>query len=336
MTFQNKDLDKDLDKELKKRRNPFLKRAPFFVCLCHLIFYTNSLANSNPQSFTFEGVLLDTDGVPPVNGVVNFNLGIYDPSGACLLYEQQIGPLDLTTYHGSFSVEIGTPVGDPSRTANDPGLDMADLFANGSSSLRARGSPNCKAGYLPSPGDLRSLKVTAPSSGSNSYPVTSDTVTSDTVTSDISINSTPYATVAETLQGIAPKGFLQPNPSQNLSQATLAQLTAEGDASALHNHDSLYAKLVGGNLSLGSNTYLNLGSHTSTPALGPSDVGKIWFNANHDTIQYYNGTAVQTLSTLNNTSYSTLGVGGTPNPNTQLESTITNPSNVGLLIQGSS
>jgi hypothetical protein len=156
------------------------------------------------------------------------------------------------------------------------------------------------------------------------------------MTPDIVIDSAPYATVAETLQGIAPSGFLQPNLPQNLSQTTLTQLTSGGDASSLHNHDSLYAKLVGGSLSLGSNTYLNLGGHASNPALGPSDVGKIWFNSTNDVIKYYDGTTIQTLSTASNSSYSTLGVGGTLSSNTQLESTITNPANVGMLIQGAS
>jgi hypothetical protein len=331
MRFQNKELGKKSEKELKNRRNPFpfLKSNLLFFWICHLIFYSSSFASSNPQSFTFEGVLLDSDGATPLNGDVILTLDIYDPSGSCLLYEQQVGPLDLTAGKGVFSVGVGTTIGDSTRTPNDPGLSMDAVFANTSSTIRAGGSANCTSGYLPNAGDTRSLQVTISPSGGSSFSPFS-------MSPAIVIDNAPYATVAETLQGIAPTGFLQPNPSQNLSQITLAQLTAGGDASTLHNHDSLYAKLVGGSLSLGTNTYFNLGGHASNPALVPSDVGKIWFDSTNDVIKYYDGTTIQTLSTSNNTSYSTLGVGGTLNPNTQLESTITNPSNVGLLIQGAS
>jgi hypothetical protein len=70
----------------------------------------NSVASSSPQSFTFEGLLLESDGLTPMSGDVNLTLDIYDPSGVCLLYEQQVGPLDLTLEKGAFSVGIGTTV----------------------------------------------------------------------------------------------------------------------------------------------------------------------------------------------------------------------------------
>ncbi len=68
----------------------------------------SSFASASPQSFTFEGLLLESDGVTPMSGDVTLTLDIYDPSGACLLYEQQVGPLDLTPEKGVFSVGIGT------------------------------------------------------------------------------------------------------------------------------------------------------------------------------------------------------------------------------------
>ncbi len=182
-----------------------------------------SFASSAPQSFTFEGLLLESDGITPITGDVTLTLDIYDPSGSCLLYEQQISNLDLTAGKGGFSVGIGTPVGDSTRTANDPGLSMSTVFANSGTAIRGAGSANCTAGYLPSAGDTRSLQVTVTPTGGAPF----------TMTPDIVIDSAPYAMVAETLQGIPPSGFLQPNASQNLSQATLAQLTSGGDASTL-------------------------------------------------------------------------------------------------------
>jgi hypothetical protein len=286
-------------------KSPMVLKQDLIRRGCHLLWLFlsfapihNSFAHFVPQSFTFEGLLLESDGVTPVNGDVTLTLGIYDPSGVCLLYEQQVGPLDLTANQGVFSLGIGTSVGDSTRTSNDPGLSMDTVFANTATAIRGAGSANCTAGYLPNAGDTRSLQVTVtPSGGSAPFTMTPNTV----------IDSAPYAMVAETLQGIAPTGFLQPNPSQNLSQTTVVQLTAGGDASTLHNHDSLYAKLVGGSLSLGSNTYLSLGEHTSNPVLGPSDGGKIWFDSTSDVIKYSNGTTIQTLSTSNNSSYSTRG-----------------------------
>jgi hypothetical protein len=262
-------------------------------------------------------------------------LGVYDPSGSCLLYEQQFSNLNLTANEGVFSVNVGTPLGSNARTANDPGLSMDTVFANAATAIRTPGTPHCPSGYLPNAGDNRNLQITLTAAGGTSLPISSGTITSGLV-----IASIPAATVSETLQGIAPSGFLQPN-APTLTQATVAQLTSGGDASTLHNHDSLYAQLsAGGSLALANNAYFNLGTHTSNPlgpTLGTLSAGAMWFNSTTNTIQYFDGTTIQTLNTAaapNN--YATLGIGGTLNPNTQLEATVTNPVNVGMLIQGTS
>src|ERR1700677_2813146 len=76
--------------------------------------------DASPQSFTYQGYLTDNSG-NPLTGVNALVIGIYDPTGSCLLYEEN-DSVDLTSTSGVFSVLVGTQVGDPKRTFGvDPG-----------------------------------------------------------------------------------------------------------------------------------------------------------------------------------------------------------------------
>ena len=200
-----------------------------------------SASQESPQSFTFQGQLLNSAGTAPASGTIGFTLDIYDPTGVCLLYEEAQTGIDLTTSQGLFSVAVGSATGASKRTTNDPGLSMAQVFANSGAQTRASASTNCTAGYTPVPGDARALRVTIhPQSGS---PIT--------LSPDQVIDSAPQANVAETLQGTGPTGFVQISGNTGAYTAAKAGLDAllgtgtSGvvDASAYHNHDGRYVQI---------------------------------------------------------------------------------------------
>ncbi|MCM2324644.1 MAG: hypothetical protein NDJ90_15395, partial [Oligoflexia bacterium] len=212
----------------------------------------------SPQGFTFQGRLYDSGGVNPLVENIDLTLAIYSPDGNCLLYEEKQSALDLSATAGIFAVQVGSPTGDPKRSAGtDPGLTMAQIFANGGGAIRAAGSSNCALGYTPSPGDARRLRVTVtPQAG---LPIT--------LSPDQTILAAPQASVAETVQGLGPEQLIQ--VSGNISQGSLGTLTDGSDASSLHTHDSLYIQAGGSsNQSLGSGiTYTSgmFGIGTSAP-----------------------------------------------------------------------
>ncbi|MCM2324682.1 MAG: hypothetical protein NDJ90_15590, partial [Oligoflexia bacterium] len=212
----------------------------------------------SPQGFTFQGRLYDGSGSLPLTDTVDLTLGIYSPDGLCLLYEEKQTSIDLATASGLFAVQVGSAVGAPKRSVGtDPGLTMAQIFANGSGAIRGVGTPNCAPGYLPAAGDSRRLRVTVtPQAG---LPIT--------LSPDQTILAAPQASVAETVQGLGPEQLIQ--VSGNISQGSLGTLTDGSDASSLHTHDSLYIQ-AGGSSSqnLGSGvTYTSgtIGIGTSTP-----------------------------------------------------------------------
>ncbi len=209
-------------------------------------------AGDSPQSIVMQGLLTASDGVTPLtDSNVTIALGVYDPSGNCLLYQESQSGIDLSQSAGLFSIQVGSATGSAKRVVGvDPGLTMSQVFANGGSAIRAIGTSNCLLGYTPSSGDARTLRITVSAASLGGSVVLSP---------DQFLGSVPQAVVAQTLQGLDPSAFLQ--ASGNLSQATALALVGGADASALHHHDSLYMKLgSGGSQNLGSGQFYTAGS----------------------------------------------------------------------------
>lgn len=211
-------------------------------------------ASESPQSFSFQGRLLNASGTAPLEEPVIIQFKILDPSGTCLLY-QESQSIDLTNQEGVFSLSVGAPLAAPKRTLGvDPALSMASVFKNNPLvETRAVGA-NCPAGYTPTAGDVRLLRVTV---------TPQSTGTPETLTPDQIINSVPHAIVAETLQGLYSTDFIQKDPvyvtDANVKKIFGSLVDGVVDASSLHHHDGRYVQ-VGGSSSqdLGSG-----GFHTS-------------------------------------------------------------------------
>jgi microcystin-dependent protein len=142
-----------------------------------------------PYSFTYQGKVLNSAGTAPLTSVVSLLLSIYDPTGTCLLYQEQQANIDLSQTNGTFAVQVGSATGSSKRTLLDQGLSLPLIFANNGAILNTATS-NCTAGYTPGTNDIRVLRVAVTTGGS--------TVT---ISPDLQINAVPNAMVAETLQG---------------------------------------------------------------------------------------------------------------------------------------
>ena len=211
------------------------------------------------QGFTYQGRFLTPDGTQPMTDTVNITFSIYSGTGSCLLYQETDSGINLATTQGLFSIVVGSAVGDPKRVSGvDPGLTLAQIFSNNGQILP--NGANCSGGYTPASGEGRKLHVVLQS-------VTDGT--NETMSPDLALGPVPQATVAETLQGLNPTNFIQADSS--ITQATADALTNGSDASALHNHDSLYVKLgTGGSQNIGSGSFYTSGTFGVGTSAAPS------------------------------------------------------------------
>ncbi|MEO5969666.1 MAG: tail fiber domain-containing protein [Bdellovibrionia bacterium] len=148
-----------------------------------------ALAADMSQSFTYQGRFYNSSGTAPLADVVDLSLGIYDPSGTCLLYEESQTNIDLTGTNGLFAVQVGTGLNDSKRTGSDPSFTMAKIFGNSHTQLRPA-TVNCPGGYTPTPSDVRYLRVTV---------TPHSTLIPSTLSPDQLIGSQSSAIVAQTL-----------------------------------------------------------------------------------------------------------------------------------------
>jgi hypothetical protein len=224
-----------------------------------------TVSTPQTQTFTYQGQLLDSGNGSPLSGTITLALSIYDPTGVCLLYQESQN-VDVTTTKGMFSVQVGsaTTSTPPSgkRTTSDPGLTMFDIFVNDGVLLRANdsGTTNtCPGGYTPQPMDARKLRVVV-TYGANTYQLSPDET----------IDSTPQAWVAETLQGYEPSDFLHSDGSN-----TGSSISVTGNVSAGGVVSSAGGIMVNGSLVIGpSGQWLGAGGMTGATgpagAVGPS------------------------------------------------------------------
>jgi hypothetical protein len=303
------------------------QRAPLVFVLAALSLPAArhaAIAADNPSQLTYQARLLNAAGTGSLlDSNVTVRFQIYNPAGTCLLYEEQHTGIDTNATQGLVSLNVGA--GTP--TGANPGLSMRVIFSNAGSEIRASGSSGCAPGYTPASGDSRRLRVT----------VTPNAGTPMTLSPDKTLASVPYAWSAETIQGLTPSNLIQ--ATGNTSQATVGLLTNENggatdDASSLHHHDSLYARLNSnssqnlgsggiattgaaslGSVAIGAQGTLGLGSFTTAQqttlvgSLTAGNAGRTWYNSTTNQVMVWNGATAQPVAT-GNASQWTSGTGG--------------------------
>jgi len=149
-----------------------------------------AMALDGPASFNFNGNLLDSGTGNPIAGPVTVKFQIYDPAGACLLFEESHAGINPDATTGAVSIKVGT--GTRAGSGTDGGLAWKVVFSN-KGTLRAAASANCAGGYSPADLDSRALRVT---------------VGAATLTPDYALTSVPFASQADSVQGYVPSDFV--------------------------------------------------------------------------------------------------------------------------------
>lgn len=238
------------------------------IFLCSLVAV---VASATPAGVNFQGRLMKND-VAVEGSNVTLTLRVVTPNAAeCLLYEET-HTLDMTDSGGVFSVKIGGGT----RTVNDEGLTIAQVFSNTGSALTGLA---CNSGttYTSASTDTRKIYAT--------FNDGTDTVAFST---PYTTQSVPYAIESERISGKTSADLLQVNNvgATALTQANLESLfTTPGY--------SYVQALLAGSYVQSSSTGAALPSFASDPASAPD--GSIWYDSVTHEIKYQSNGSPQAI-----------------------------------------
>lgn len=170
----------------------------FFLLFVFVISaHAASPAPASSSSLTYQGRILKSDGTPFEKSNVSFVFQLLDPSGQCVIYQEQIDGINMSHSGGVFDVPIG--MGSVQYITGVGASSVVDVFNNDSSiayhcgACSSSGSTyNCSATatpYNPVAADGRLLRV-AFYDGSGWKTITPDNV----------IRSVPYAAFSHSAQ----------------------------------------------------------------------------------------------------------------------------------------
>lgn len=152
------------------------------------------IAWAAPAAMTYQGRILKTDGTPLEYNDVSFLFQILDPSGQCLLYQEQVSGINMNNSGGVFDVPIGQG---SVQFPSGGGGTLLDVFNNAtvftcgacSSSGSSYSCGNASSTYPASMGDGRKLRVSF--HDGNGW---------KTISTDNVIRSVPFAGFAQSAQ----------------------------------------------------------------------------------------------------------------------------------------
>lgn len=217
-------------------------------CAFLFSFFISLGAFAVPPQVSVSGrILLKGSNSPLTASNVSFTFGITDPTGSCVIYEEQISSVDLSSSNGQFDLQLGMGT----RTYPTSGsLTFVDAFGNSSSFSCQRGST-----YTPTVADVRQLKISL-------Y----DGSVWRSFSRAATISSAPfafYASSAEKLGSYVVGDFLLKTGLPTCSAGTF--LTWSGSALTC----GVVSGGSGGTVTnvTSANSYLSVATGTSTPAL---------------------------------------------------------------------
>nr|WP_295899213.1 tail fiber domain-containing protein [uncultured Bdellovibrio sp.] len=116
-----------------------------------LLLFLSLKVFASPNSLTYQGRILKSDGTPLEYNNVSFLFEITNPNGNCVLYREQRNTVNMMNSGGVFDVPIGSGT---KLYPSNPLYTLLDSFNNSK-------VQNCDGGatYTPTQGDIRLLKV---------------------------------------------------------------------------------------------------------------------------------------------------------------------------------
>ena len=228
------------------------------------------------SALSYNGKILKPDGVTPVTSAnVAFTLSVKSPSG-CIVYEES-QTVDLSRSAGAFAITLNGA--SSTRTANDPGNAFDQVFSN-NLNLSSHPAGACGASYAPGATDARALSVSFnDGTGAEALP-------------DQAINAAPLSVDSSRVAGFPGSSLLRVTANGNAnanpaSAPTLNPAQASEIVNLANGTSAQYAK-VGSN---GADAAATFAGAPSSPA-----AGQFWFDTVAQSLKYYDGTSVQTVS----------------------------------------
>ena len=234
-----------------------------------------AFANAN-SGITYHGRILNPDGTPFQGSSVQFQLKILTPGAEeCLLY-QEVQTLNMSGSNGLFTITLNDGTGTRTDTS---GYNFDQIFANyGSFSFLSGACNSSTTTYTPNSSDGRSFIVSfkdATMTGFEPLPAQS-------------INFAPLALQAKQVGGFSATNLLRvetvgvgPQPATSFTPQNFTDLLALINGTSTKYVQSTTGS--GGDLPVVS-------SNPASPA-----AGSIWFNSTAHQVQFYDGTATQTV-----------------------------------------
>lgn len=217
-----------------------------FFLTALMLFGTDSLAA--PFSLGYQGRILKSDNTPLTYNSVSFIFKITDPSGQCIVYQEQATGIDMTNSGGVFDVPIGSgSVAFPT----DGSVGILDAF-NNSRSFACKDSSST---YTSVSGDNRKLRV-----------MFYDGAGWNTISPDVVVRTVPYSAYAASAEKLG---------THNISDFILKTGVPTCPASSFLTYDgtnlicSAVAGASGGTVTsvTSGNGYISVVNNTTTPQL---------------------------------------------------------------------
>ncbi|QDK39398.1 hypothetical protein [Bdellovibrio sp. NC01] len=172
-------------------------KLPIVIFVASLVGWSALAATStaSTNSLTYQGRILKSDGTPLQHNNVSFLIKVMDPSGQCVIYQEQDNGIDMTNSNGVFDLAIGN--GSVQYITGAGATTITDVFNNSisytcGSCTSSGNSYTCSANgspYTPLANDGRLLRVSF-------Y----DGTGWKTITPDNEIRSVPFASYANSAQ----------------------------------------------------------------------------------------------------------------------------------------
>ena len=226
-------------------------------------------AQAGPGTFSYEGRLYTSTGATS-DATVAFKVQIFlESSSTCVLYEETFAPVNLQDTEGLFSLKLGSGTKNP-----DYHLNLRDAMRNTASSVTL--TSGCS--YTAALGEGRRAKIS----------VNDGTGTTE-FTEYLSIGSSPYSMIADTLEGKPSSDFLWKDTSKNITQTNLENLLASSG------YTNLKAVADGNFLSKSAAGGAAIPAVTIAPS--GAAAGSMWFDTSTGKLMYHNGSAAQEVGT---------------------------------------
>ncbi|CAN5580803.1 hypothetical protein BH10BDE1_BH10BDE1_33990 [soil metagenome] len=245
-----------------------------------------------PQSFTLDGRLFSNpEGTTPLaDSSVGMRLQILDEDKLCILYEET-QTISTLASQGYFSIQVGSTLLSPKRTAGDSGKTMTEVFTNLNAITGRAVADGNPCNIAAAGGKRRFVRMIVSPTSLGGAP--------RTLSPDLSIDSVPNAVIAEraeSLQGLRGTDVLKVNTAAGsaLSQSNLESLfTSPTRFTALSSIvDGTSSSYMRSNSTAGAQLPVLPGAPNPLPA-----AGSVWFDSSDEKLKYQTSGGPITLTT---------------------------------------